>query len=137
MRISDWSSDVCSSDLGVGGGLRHCGGNRERRGAENHGKSCRASHRCAPTSVVGVALLLRRSTRWRADRSSFLFLQRPWPAPMAGPKKKAGPEVPRPAAAAAGAARRRLSPASADDLAGGEDEDRKSTRLNSSHECEY
>src|SRR3546814_17911782 len=84
MRISDWSSDVCSSDLlgtggrvgGVGGGLRHCGGNRERRGAENHGKSCRASHRCATTSVVGVALLLRRSTRWRDDRSSFLFLHR-------------------------------------------------------------
>src|SRR3546814_3389808 len=41
---------------------------------------------------------------------------------MAGPKKKAGPEVPRPAAAAAGAARRRLSPASADDLAVGEEE---------------
>src|SRR3546814_16520382 len=51
--------------------------------------------------------------------SAFLFLQRPWPAPMAGPKKKAGPEVPRPAAAAAGAARRRLSPASADALAVG------------------
>src|SRR3546814_19286295 len=97
MAICDWSSDVCSSDL-------------------------RASHRCAPTSVGGVALLLRRSTRWRADRSSFLFLQRPWPAPMAGPKKKAGPEVPRPAAAAAGAARRRLSPASAADLAVGAEE---------------
>src|SRR3546814_2420734 len=23
MRISDWSSDVCSSDLAVGGGVRH------------------------------------------------------------------------------------------------------------------
>src|SRR3546814_11136760 len=54
--------------------------------------------------------------------SAFLFLQHPWPAPMAGPKKKAGPEAPRPAAAAAGAARRRLSPASADDLAVGEAE---------------
>src|SRR3546814_14101006 len=26
MRISDWSSDVCSSDLYRGGGIRHCTG---------------------------------------------------------------------------------------------------------------
>src|SRR3546814_16424385 len=44
MRISDWSSDVCSSDLGVLG----CGGNEGRRIAEHVGpehivdSSCRS-----------------------------------------------------------------------------------------------
>src|SRR3546814_12814635 len=30
MRISDWSSDVCSSDLKVELGCRHCGGSMKR-----------------------------------------------------------------------------------------------------------
>src|SRR3546814_10114407 len=33
MRISDWSSDVCSSDLGCGGGCR-CGGAGRERGID-------------------------------------------------------------------------------------------------------
>src|SRR3546814_1457630 len=52
MRISDWSSDVCSSDLGFGGGGRRrtraarafgTAAERERRGAADHlGAAARA-----------------------------------------------------------------------------------------------
>src|SRR3546814_18334676 len=36
MRISDWSSDVCSSDLHAAAGARGVAGNRHRRGGRQH-----------------------------------------------------------------------------------------------------
>src|SRR3546814_1715575 len=36
MRISDWSSDVCSSDLHAAAGARGVAGNRNRRGGRQH-----------------------------------------------------------------------------------------------------
>src|SRR3546814_2513622 len=36
MRISDWSSDVCSSDLGEAGQGHHAGGRRGNRGTGRH-----------------------------------------------------------------------------------------------------
>src|SRR3546814_2330137 len=50
MRISDWSSDVCSSDLAVGGpAARHCHRQLDRRaaslarGAARPGEECEAA----------------------------------------------------------------------------------------------
>src|SRR3546814_11006623 len=51
MRISDWSSDVCSSDLGAGGGLsRLLAGKRRRRG----GRRVAGVGRGSPGEALGA-----------------------------------------------------------------------------------
>src|SRR3546814_1361792 len=50
MRISDWSSDVCSSDL-VLGGLRHC--KRVRPGLPDDADA-HSGHAIGPESRIGV-----------------------------------------------------------------------------------
>src|SRR3546814_19880224 len=59
MRISDWSSDVCSSDLGAGGGLsRLLAGKRRRRG----GRRVAGVGRGSPGEALGA--------EWTEDRKS-------------------------------------------------------------------
>src|SRR3546814_20767275 len=45
MRISDWSSDVCSSDL-------QTQGNRPERGRQRQGRSMRMTHPETPVDIV-------------------------------------------------------------------------------------
>src|SRR3546814_10281678 len=83
MRISDWSSDVCSSDLGAGGGLsRLLAGKRRRRGGRRVAGVGRGSpgealgaewtdgiDRPAIGGTVDVAGADRDARRWCAGRA--------------------------------------------------------------------
>src|SRR3546814_4143479 len=64
MRISDWSSDVCSSDLRDGGGLDH----RLERHAE--GEELRHGRRHVPDRPVDVAPVQVRRDRERQQAPS-------------------------------------------------------------------
>src|SRR3546814_7647475 len=61
MLISDWSSDVCSSDLSAPGLRRRCGAWKERRG------SCRLA--CCRSVAHETAQLLEHGERFLADRA--------------------------------------------------------------------
>src|SRR3546814_11497742 len=71
MRISDWSSDVCSSDLGgrAGGGVRCGAGGRGGRRAEGVGDGVAAPGR-APGGGGGAAAARRGEGGRPGDRTS-------------------------------------------------------------------
>src|SRR3546814_6633383 len=84
MRISDWSSDVCSSDLAVRAGP---GNGRRGRPAPDCDRVVRASTRCAGLSGArpggvrgGAAAALRRAARHRAAGGATLLLSALWAA---------------------------------------------------------
>src|SRR3546814_10722261 len=60
MRISDWSSDVCSSDLSPGGGGSRAP-KRQRRRASGVGWT--SWTRCHPTPAALLATLAKRPTQ--------------------------------------------------------------------------
>src|SRR3546814_1956744 len=65
MRISDWSSDVCSSDLGrpgLAGVPRQAGGRRARHAAQPR-LQVEPDARCLGAAVVGGRALLRPADR--------------------------------------------------------------------------
>src|SRR3546814_6860627 len=58
MRISDWSSDVCSSDLGFGPGAKHReqpGAKRDRRVEVGADAVRRAAQRFGPVQLIFAA----------------------------------------------------------------------------------
>src|SRR3546814_7418600 len=55
MRISDWSSDVCSSDLGAGKQHRHTRALRTERQVIGYLRTCHARQRSIPFIQKGVA----------------------------------------------------------------------------------
>src|SRR3546814_1240009 len=62
MRISDWSSDVCSSDLILGGGVRKAGAVQDARGFVAH-----AHHRVADRACRFVLAILAAPVGGAAD----------------------------------------------------------------------
>src|SRR3546814_439015 len=101
MRISDWSSDVCSSDLGNQGEQRE-----DQRGAERDGRAAdlgisgplRGRNTCASQNAVGPRIWrwrrgrCRRSYRGdRAEASERTWDRRkPWPGPWDRPESCRG-----------------------------------------------
>src|SRR3546814_17931228 len=94
MRISDWSSDVCSSDLA--GGFRLGPGDQH-------------THRVAPPSVAAVVQGVKKSGPIRRRSSAPASAPRPMPSPAAPSRSVYIRSVP---AGRAMAARRRILPLS-------------------------
>src|SRR3546814_10943632 len=65
MRISDWSSDVCSSDLVAAGGLA-----AEALGQAVDIEQRHVDHSAASPSLYGAAMRPRWPAAWRSPQSS-------------------------------------------------------------------
>src|SRR3546814_10907152 len=110
MRISDWSSDVCSSDLNG----RHSGG-------ERCAKSVSDGRLVQGTERRQIGVVARRDLAGMADRKAGHM-----PLGLGVPQRLVGLAEP-------GEQQRERLAFIVDDMAAASPEDRKSTRLNSSH----
>src|SRR3546814_8469610 len=124
MRISDWSSDVCSSDLpaGLASALRHASTAWRTSGVH-----------CIQWSVSAARRISERSAVHRLGLAPSLPCPRrtPRPRPLGAPKTPEDARICRghgQGPASAGALRQSFPPSYACDAG-----DRKSTRLNSGH----
>src|SRR3546814_7330038 len=91
MRISDWSSDVCSSDLGVGSraGASVAGGGGDRRAAGGHSPAVplrrpgggRRRRLSLGSGLLGLltACWVRRTRRTKQTPTTGNKKGRPWP----------------------------------------------------------